>query len=83
MNKNTLTFKVLGVLGIFLSCALVTMGVVTMWLQYRSTMDLQTKNASNVTAIIIKDIQDYMMKGMPGKSAGMLPRRKRTGSSVI
>ncbi|BCS55870.1 methyl-accepting chemotaxis protein [Geobacter sp. SVR] len=63
MNKNTLTFKVLGVLGIFLSCALVTMGVVTMWLQYRSTMDLQTKNASNVTAIIIKDIQDYMMKG--------------------
>ena len=63
MPKNTLTVKVLAILGITLTCTLVSLGIVTMWLQYNSTMNLQKKNADNITSIIIKDIQEYMLRG--------------------
>ncbi len=63
MLKNTLTVKVLAILGITLTCTLVSLGIVTMWLQHNSTMNLQIHNASNLTSLIIKDIQEYMLRG--------------------
>ena len=63
MLNNSLTTKVLSILGVILTVTLVSMGAVTMWLQYHATMELQTKNAGNLTAIIIKDIQEYMLRG--------------------
>jgi methyl-accepting chemotaxis protein len=77
MFKNTLTSKVLAILGITLTCALVSMGMVTMWLQYKSTMNLQVKNASNVTSIIIKDIQEYMLRGDAKEVARYIQDAKR------
>ena len=63
MVKNSLTIKVLVILAITLTCTLTSMGIVTMWLQYKSTMNLQIKNAGNLTSVMIKDIQEYMLRG--------------------
>lgn len=63
MLKNKLTVKVLAILGTTLTIGLVTLGSIAIWLQFKSTMDLQVKNARNVGAIIIRDIDEYMMKG--------------------
>jgi len=63
MEKNTLTFKVLAILGISLSGAFLCMGLVTIWLQYDSSLALQRKNAHTIAGIVVKDIQEYMLRG--------------------
>lgn len=63
MLKNSLTLKVLAILGITLTCTLVSLGIITMWLQYNSTMKLATNSAEDITTLVIKDIQEYMLRG--------------------
>jgi len=63
MFKRKLTVKVLAILGSTLTIGFVTLGAIAIWLQFKSTMDLQLKNTRNVGSIIIRDIDEYMMKG--------------------
>ncbi|ANA40872.1 chemotaxis protein [Geobacter anodireducens] len=63
MLAKKLAFKVLAILGICLSLGLFTLGSVAGWLQFRSSLDLQLKNARNLAGLIIHDIDGYMMKG--------------------
>ena len=63
MLKKKLTVKVLAILAITLTIGFSTLGAVAIWLQFKSTMDLQLKNTRNVGSIIIRDIDEYMMKG--------------------
>ncbi len=63
MFRKKLTVKVLAILGITLATGFATLGAIAIWLQFNSTLDLQLKNARNVGAIIIRDIDEYMMKG--------------------
>lgn len=63
MFQKKLAVKVLTILGVTLTTGFATMGAVAIWLQFNSTMELQLKNARNVAAIIIRDIDEYMMKG--------------------
>lgn len=63
MFQRKLAVKVLAILGMTLTIGFATMGAIAIWLQFNSTMDLQVKNARNVAAIIIRDIDEYMMKG--------------------
>ncbi|MHC1697989.1 MAG: methyl-accepting chemotaxis protein [Geobacteraceae bacterium] len=63
MFQRKLAVKVLAILGMTLTTGFVTMGAIAIWLQINSTMELQLKNARNVAAIIIRDIDEYMMKG--------------------
>ncbi len=77
MFRLKLTFKVLAILGITLTLGLASMGIIAMWLQYNSTMDLQVKNVLNVTSIIIKDIQDEMMRGEAKEVATYIREAKK------
>ena len=63
MIRKKLTVKVLAILGLTLTVGLATLGSIAIWLQFKSTMDLQLKNTRNIGAIIIRDIDEYMMKG--------------------
>jgi methyl-accepting chemotaxis protein len=61
--KKKLTLKVLVILGATLTFGFVSLGAIAIWLQFTATMDLQMKQARTVAAIIMKDIDEYMMKG--------------------
>lgn len=63
MLKKRLALKILAILGCTLTIGLLTLGSIAIWLQFKSTMDLQLKNTRNVGSIIIRDIDEYMMKG--------------------
>jgi methyl-accepting chemotaxis protein len=77
MFRKKLAFKVLAILGITLTLGLASMGTIAIWLQYRSTMDLQVKNVTNVTSIIIKDVKDYMMRGEPKEVARYIDEARK------
>ena len=61
--KTRLAFKVLAILGICLSVGFLTLGGIAGWLQFDSSVDLQLKNTRNMAALLIRDIDEYMMKG--------------------
>ena len=63
MFRKSITFKVLGILGITLAIGFFSMGLVAIWLQSESTMDLELKNVRYAASAIIADIDEIMMKG--------------------
>ncbi|SNB44654.1 methyl-accepting chemotaxis protein [Geobacter sp. DSM 9736] len=63
MLKKKLTFKVLAILGATLTIGFVSLGAISIWLQWNATMKLERNQTRNVAAIILKDIDEYMMKG--------------------
>jgi methyl-accepting chemotaxis protein len=63
MFGKNITVKVLGIIGINLTLGFLFLGILALWLQSSSTMDLELKNTRNFAAIIVQNIKEYMMKG--------------------
>lgn len=63
MLRNKLIYKVLGIIAVTLFAGFAAMGGLALWIEYRSTMDLQVNNSRNLAAIIAKSFTDYMMRG--------------------
>jgi methyl-accepting chemotaxis protein len=63
MWRRKLIYKVLGIISVTLFAGFSAMGVIALWMQYRSTMELQVNNSRNLAAIITKSINDAMMRG--------------------
>jgi methyl-accepting chemotaxis protein len=61
--KEKLACRVLGVIGITLFLGLGLLSTTTIWLEYRAIIGLEIENARNLSAIVIKDLDEYMMKG--------------------
>lgn len=61
--KKKLIFKVLGIIALTLCIGFAGMGLSALWLQFRSTMELQVENSRALAEVIIRDIDEYLMKG--------------------
>ncbi len=63
MVAHKLTSKVLLILAASLTLGLVALGGIAIWLQSSSVMKLALEESRNMAALIIADIDEYMMKG--------------------
>ena len=66
MFRNRLAFKILGIIGITLSIGFAALGATAIWLEYRALTGLEASSARDLSAIIRRDIEEYMMKGDMG-----------------
>ncbi|HEY5513659.1 MAG TPA: methyl-accepting chemotaxis protein [Geomonas sp.] len=62
MFKNKLMHKILAIIGITLFIGITIVGVLALWLQYQASMDLQVKNSRTMSAVILNEIGEFMMK---------------------
>ena len=63
MFSKKLSLKVLAILGISLAVGFTLMGIIATKVQIDSLMAMQEKNSRNTAAIVIKGIQEYMLRG--------------------
>ncbi len=70
--KKKLIYKVLAIIGIILCICFAGMGVTALWLQFRSTIDLQVNNSRTLSGIIIRDLDEYLMRGETKEAAHYL-----------
>ena len=61
--KKKLIYKVLAIIGVTLCVCFAGMGVTALWLQFRSTIDLQVSNSRTISGILIRDVEEYLMRG--------------------
>ena len=62
MFKKKLMHKILAIIGITLFIGINVVGLLAIWLQYQSTMDLQVKNSRIMSKVIINQISELMIK---------------------
>ncbi len=62
MFKNKLMHKILSIVGINLFIGITIVGCLAIWLQYRSSMELQAKNSRTMEAVITEEVAAFMMK---------------------
>ena len=63
MLRNKLIYKVLGIIAATMFIGFAAMGIIAIWIEYRATMELQANNSRVLSAVIVKNISDSMMKG--------------------
>ena len=63
MLRSMLLRKVIGIISVTLFAGFTAMGLLTLWLEYQATMELQINNSRNLASIVTKNISDAMMKG--------------------
>jgi methyl-accepting chemotaxis protein len=62
MLKNKLMHKILAIVGITLFIGINIVGLLAIWLQYQASMELEVKNSRTMSAVIINEINEFMMK---------------------
>lgn len=63
MVKGKIAFKILFIIGATLVAGFLSLGLIAIWLEYNATMNLQVKSSRNMTALLMRDIDDFMLKG--------------------
>ena len=63
MFAKKLSLKVLAILGISLAAGFSLMGIIAAKVQFDSLMAMQEQNSRNTAAIVIKGVQEYMLRG--------------------
>jgi len=58
-----LTVKILLIIGCTLFCGFAGLGGIALWLEHSATMRLQEKNTRTLAAVILRNIDEYMMMG--------------------
>ncbi len=76
MPRSVLLYKVSGIIGATLVIGFSAMGCLALWLEYRSTMELQVSNSRNLAAIVTKSVTDAMMKGESSEIAAYVTEMK-------
>lgn len=61
--KNKLIYKILAIVGLTLCVGFAGMGLSALWLQFKSTVELQVDNSKTLAGVIIRDIEEYLMSG--------------------
>ncbi|ACH37496.1 methyl-accepting chemotaxis sensory transducer, class 40H, putative dimer with helix-swapped heme-binding site-containing PAS domain [Citrifermentans bemidjiense Bem] len=84
MFKNKLMHKILSIIGINLFIGITIVGCLAIWLQYRSSMELQAKNSRNMEAVIAEEVAAFMMKDDSKSVANLakVAKEKRFGFDV-
>jgi methyl-accepting chemotaxis protein len=62
MLKNKLMSKILAIIGGTLFIGINVVGLLAIWLQYQASMELQAKNSRTMSAVIMNEIGEFMMK---------------------
>jgi methyl-accepting chemotaxis protein len=62
MFKKKLMHKILAIIGATLFIGINIVGLLALWLQYQSSMNLQEKNSRTMSAVIINEISEFMVK---------------------
>jgi methyl-accepting chemotaxis protein len=62
MFKNKLMHKILAIIGGTLFIGLTIVGLLAIGLQYQANMDLQMKNSRTMSAVIINEIVEFMVR---------------------
>jgi len=62
MFKKKLMHKILAIIGVTLSVGITVLGLLAIWLQYQASMDLQVKNSRTMSAVIVNEIAELMVK---------------------
>jgi methyl-accepting chemotaxis protein len=62
MLKNKLMSKILAIIGGTLFIGINIVGLLAIWLQYQASMELQAKNSRTMSAVIMNEIAEFMMK---------------------
>ncbi|GFO56035.1 methyl-accepting chemotaxis protein [Geomonas sp. Red276] len=62
MFRNKLMKKILLIIGVTLFVGVSVLGLLSLGLQYRASMDLQEKNSRTLAAVIVNEISEFMMK---------------------
>ena len=62
MFRKKLMHKILAIIGITLSVGITVLGLLAIWLQYQASMDLQVKNSRTMSAVIVNEIAELMVK---------------------
>jgi methyl-accepting chemotaxis protein len=82
MFKSKLTHKVLAIIGITLFVGFAGMGIVTIYLGYNSTLDLQRRNARLLASTLTHDVTTLMMKGDMKEFSSYVEHIRKNGSGV-
>ncbi|MBT0664866.1 methyl-accepting chemotaxis protein [Geobacter pelophilus] len=61
--KTRLIYKILAIIGLTLCVGFAAMGLSALWLQFDSTMKLQIANSKTLAGVIIRDIDEFLLKG--------------------
>ncbi|GAM11271.1 methyl-accepting chemotaxis protein PctB [Geobacter sp. OR-1] len=61
--KTKLIYKILAIIGITLCIGFAIMGLSALWLQFNSTIELQIANSKTLAGVIIRDIDEFLLKG--------------------
>jgi len=62
MFKNKLMHKILAIIGLNLFIGITIVGLLALWLQYQSSMNLQEKNSRTMSTVIINEVSEFMVK---------------------
>jgi methyl-accepting chemotaxis protein len=79
MLRSKLIYKVLGVISATMFVGFAAMGIIALYIQYRSSMDMQIDNSRNLSAVITKNISDSMMKGESREIEAYIREVKESG----
>ena len=61
--KNKLLYKILAFIGLTLCIGFAGLGLIAFWMQFNATMELQVANSKSLAGVMIRDIEEYLMKG--------------------
>ncbi|MBC7961478.1 MAG: methyl-accepting chemotaxis protein [Steroidobacteraceae bacterium] len=79
MFKSSLTRKIVLIIGLTLFVGFAGLGMLSIYLEYTSTIDLQKKNARQLASTVTHDIINQMMKGDMKEFANYVEEIKSKG----
>lgn len=82
MFKSRLTRKVLAIIAITLFTGFAGMGIITIYLEYSSVIELQRHNARDLASMLTHDILTQMMKGDMKEFASYANELQKKGDGI-
>src|SRR5690242_15029949 len=82
MFKSKLTHKVLAIIGITLFIGFAGMGIITIYLGYNSTLELQRHNARQLASTVTHDVTTLMLKGDMKEFSAYVDKIQKNGSGM-
>ena len=77
--KTKLIYKVVAIIGLTLIVGFAGMGLTALWLQFKSTIDLQINNSRRTGGVVVHDIQELMMLGETKQANHYINQMKEKG----
>jgi methyl-accepting chemotaxis protein len=80
MFRQKLTTRILRIIGLTMFAGFSALGIISIWLEFNSIINLHVDNAKKLGTIIMHDIDEYMMKGDSRELARYIDEIRDNGS---